>query len=101
MPTQGQVVNPILNLLPLLLIFAVFYFLIIRPQRSKEKEHQNMLNKLSKNDEVVTTGGIHGTVVNVKDKTVIMRVDDNVKLEMEKSCVAFVKKQQASPNEGA
>lgn len=92
---QAQAANPLLNFLPLILIFVVFYFLLIRPQKAKEKQHQNMLNKLSKNDEVVTTSGIHGTIVNVKDKTVTLRVDDNVKIEMEKNCVAYVKKAQS------
>ncbi|MCX5703039.1 MAG: preprotein translocase subunit YajC [Candidatus Omnitrophica bacterium] len=92
---QGQAVNPIVNLFPLVLIFVIFYFLLIRPQKAKDKEHQKMLNGLNKNDEVVTSGGIHGTIVNVKDKTVILRIDENVKIELEKNCVAYVKKQQA------
>jgi len=86
----------IFQFVPLILIFAVFYFLIIRPQKEKEKEHQGMLNKLSKNNDVVTTGGIHGTIVNVKDKTVILRIDENVKVEIDKNCVAFVKNAQES-----
>jgi len=92
---QAPTANPLLNFLPLVLIFIVFYFLLIRPQKSKEKERQNMLNKLAKNDEVVTTGGIHGVIVNVKDRSVTLRVDDNVKIEVEKNCVAYVKKEQA------
>ena len=91
---QSQAVNPILNLLPLILIFVVFYFLLIRPQKSKEKEHTKLLANLNKNDEVVTTGGIHGTIVNVKDKTIVLRIDENVKIELEKGCVSYVKKQQ-------
>lgn len=93
---QGQAVNPIVNLVPLLLIFVIFYFMLIRPQKSKEKEHQKMLAGLDKNDDVVTTGGIHGTIVNVKDKTVILRIDENVKMEIEKSCIAYVKKPQTT-----
>jgi len=69
--------------------------MLIRPQRQKDKEHQKMLGNLNKNDEVVTLSGIHGTIVNVKDKTITLRIDDNVKIELEKNCVAFVKK---SPN---
>ncbi len=89
---QPQAVNPIINLLPLVLIFVIFYFLLIRPQKQKEKEQKNMLSNLNKNDEVVTSSGIHGTIVNVKEKTVTLRIDDNVKLELEKNCVAHVKK---------
>jgi len=93
---QAQAVNPIVNLFPLVLIFIIFYFLIIRPQKSKEKEHERLVSNLKKNDEVVTSSGIHGTVVNIKDKTVILRIDENVKLEIEKNCVACIKK----PSEG-
>jgi preprotein translocase subunit YajC len=93
-------VNPLLNMVPLALIFIIFYFLIIRPQKAKESEHQKMLAGLAKNDEVVTTGGIHGTIINVKDKTVVLRIDENVKIELEKSCVLYVKKLQRA-NQGA
>ncbi|MFH1128289.1 MAG: preprotein translocase subunit YajC [Candidatus Omnitrophota bacterium] len=93
---QAQAVNPILNLVPLILIFVIFYFMLIRPQKSKEKEHQKMLSNLNKNDEVVTSGGIHGTIVNVKDKTVVLRIDENVKLEIDKNCIAYIKKIQGA-----
>ncbi len=88
--------NPIFQLAPLLFIFVIFYFLLIRPQKQKEKEHQKVLKALNKNDEIVTTGGIHGTIVNVKDRTLVIRIDENVKMEIEKNCVAFVKKQTNS-----
>jgi preprotein translocase subunit YajC len=89
MPTQQA--GPLMTLysfFPLVIIFVIFYFLLIRPQKQQEKEHQKMLAALAKNDEVITTGGIHGTIVNVKDKSVIIRVDDNVKIEVEKNCIA-------------
>jgi len=97
---QAQTVSPIINLVPLILIFAVFYFLLIRPQKKQEKEHKNMLSALKKNDEVVTSSGIHGTIVNIKDKTLILRIDDNVKVEMEKNCIAYIKNTQ-NANQGA
>lgn len=85
--------NALMNQLVLMgMIFAIFYFLLIRPQQTKEKEHQKMLSQLAKNDSVITSSGIHGTIVNVKDKTLILRIDDNVKIEVEKSCIAYVKK---------
>jgi preprotein translocase subunit YajC len=65
--------------------------MLIRPQKAKEKEQQKMLSGLDKNDEVVTSGGIHGTIVNVKDKTVILRIDDNARIEIEKNCIAYKK----------
>ena len=70
--------------------------MLIRPQKSKDKVHQKMLAGLNKNDEVVTSSGLHGTIINVKDKTIILRIDENVKIELEKSCVAYIKKPQGT-----
>ena len=86
---QQTAANPLLNLMPLFFIFIIFYFLLIRPQKQKEKEHQKMLANLNKNDDVVTSSGIYATIVNVKEKTVILRIDDNVKIEIEKNCIAY------------
>ena len=73
-----------------LLIFIIFYFLLIRPQQKKQKELKKMLANMKKNDEVISAGGIHGTVVLVKEKTVIVRVDDNVKIEFDKESISTV-----------
>ena len=82
-------------IIQILLIFGIFYFLLIRPQqkaqKKKEQEHKDMLTALKKNDQVMTNGGIHGTVVNVKDKTVMIRVDDNCRMEIEKQSIALKK----------
>ncbi len=91
---EQQAVNPLVSFMPLILIFVVFYFLLIRPQQKKQREHEEILKSLAKNDEVVTNGGIHGTIINVKDTTVTLRVDDNVKLEVEKHAIAYVKKKR-------
>ncbi len=80
------------NFIPLIFVFAVFYFLIIRPQKKKQNEHEAMVKNLKKNDEVVTSGGIHGTIVNVKDKTFVLRVDENAKIEMDKISIGYLKK---------
>jgi len=93
MQPQG---NALFSLLPLVFVFVIFYFLLIKPQKAKEKELQQMLSALAKNDEVVTTGGIHGTVISVKDKTVMLRIDENVKIEVEKNCIAYHKKKQGA-----
>lgn len=74
------------------MIFFVFYLFLIRPQQKKQKEHQGLISQLKKNDEVITAGGIHGTVVNVKEDTVVLKVDDNVKIEFQKSTISTVKK---------
>ena len=88
-------VNPMHFIIQIGLIFFIFYFLLIRPQRKKQAEHKQLLSELKKNDAVVTAGGIHGTIVNVKDNTVVVRVDDNVKIEVQKDCISSVKKSQA------
>ena len=98
---QAPQVNPLINLFPLILIFVIFYFLLIRPQKTKDKVHSKMLANLNKNDEIVTSSGIHGTIVNVKDKTVILRIDDNVKMEIEKNAVAYIKKIQGDSGQKA
>ncbi len=91
MPAEGAA-NPLvaLPIIPYILIFGVFWFLVIKPQKDKQKEHAERLKSLKKNDEVVTVGGAHGTIVLVKDKTVVVRVDDNVKIEFDKEAITKV-----------
>lgn len=72
---------------PMILIFVIFYMLVFRPQKKEQKEKQKMRDALKKNEQVVTTGGIHGTVVLVKEKTVILRVDDNTKIEFDRESI--------------
>jgi len=79
--------NPLVNMMPIFLIFFIMYFLILRPQMKQQREVAKMQASLKKNDEVVTAGGVHGTVVNVKTDTVMLRVDDNVRLDVDKSAV--------------
>lgn len=89
---QPQTVPPLLQLMPIFLIFIIFYFLLIRPQQKQEKERQLMLKNIKKNDEVVTAGGLHGVVLNLKDKTVTVRIDDNVKVEIDRSAILRIEK---------
>jgi preprotein translocase subunit YajC len=81
------------SLLPFAAIIAIFYFLIIRPQNKKQKETQRMLGALKKGDKVVTIGGIHGTIQSAKEHTVILKVDDNVKLEFNRGAISSVESQ--------
>lgn len=71
-------------------VFGVFYFLIIRPQRKKQKELKKMLEALKKGDRVVTIGGIRGTIQNVKEKTIVLKVDENTKMEFNKDAVSGI-----------
>jgi len=89
---MGQPGNPLMSFLPIILIFVVFYFLLIRPQKKTQEDHKKMIAALKKNDEVVTAGGIHGTIANVKDATVTLKVDDNVKIEVQKSSIGSVRR---------
>ncbi|MCF3649493.1 preprotein translocase subunit YajC [Synoicihabitans lomoniglobus] len=74
------------------LLFAAMWFLMIAPQRKKQKQHDAMLKALGNGDEVVTSGGIFGTIVSVKEDRFIVRVADNTKLEVGKSFVSTVLK---------
>ena len=93
---QGGAQGSLLNspIVMMLLIFGIFYFLLIRPQQKQQKDHKTMLAGLKKNDEIVTSGGIHGTIVNVKDKSFVVRIDDNVKVEVQKTSVSALKKKK-------
>jgi len=88
----AQQPNPLISFLPLIFIFVIFYFLLIKPQQKKQQEHVSMLKTLKKNDEVVTAGGVYGVIVNVKDNTFILRIDDNVKIEIQKTAIAAIRK---------
>jgi preprotein translocase subunit YajC len=82
--------SAVLQFVPFIAIIAIFYFLIIRPQNKKQKETQRMLGALKKGDRVVTIGGIHGVIQTVREHSVILKVDDNVKLEFNRSAISSV-----------
>ncbi len=87
---QGGTSGILTMLLPFGLIILVFYFLIIRPQSKKQKETKSMLSSLRKNDRVATIGGVRGTVTAVKEDTVILKVNDSIKMEFSKSAISNV-----------
>ncbi len=82
----------LLGILPFVFIFVIMYYVMIRPQMRKQKEQACLVSALKTGDRVVTSSGIHGLISNVKDTTVIVKVADNVKLEMEKTAVTNVVK---------
>ena len=92
--TDAAAPSPILQFLPLLVLFVIFYFMLIRPQQKKQKDHADLIAKLDKNDEVITVGGVHATVVSVCDKTAVLRIADNVKVEIEKASITQVTKKR-------
>ena len=85
MQPEGQDANPLMSFLPLLLIVVVFYFFMIRPQMKRQKEVRKFRENLSKNDKVVTTGGIYGRVIEVKETTVILEIAKDVEIKVDKN----------------
>lgn len=83
------------------LMIGIFYFFLIRPQNKKQKEMEKMLAALKKGDKVVTIGGIHGVVSSTKEKTIILKVDDNTKLEFNRSAIASVVNPEADKKDAA
>jgi len=71
-------------------IFLIFYFMIIRPQQKKAKERDKLLSNLQKGDKVVTSGGLHGTIAGIEEKTILLQVSDNVKMKFERSAITNV-----------
>jgi len=88
-----------MTFLPLVAIIAIFYFLILRPQKKRQQEAQKMLSALRKGDRVVTIGGIHGIIQSVRDNTVIVKVDENVKLEFNRAAISGVVSQGQAKDE--
>ena len=87
-PSGGDQANPLIQMIPFLLIFVVFYFIVFAPMRKKQKRHSEMLAELKAGDRVVTNGGICATVVGVTDTRVQLRIADQVKIDVLKNAVA-------------
>jgi preprotein translocase subunit YajC len=79
--------NPLITFLPLILVFVVFYFFMIRPQMKKQKEMNNYRSTLKRGDKVVTTGGIYGKVYEVKENHILMDVGGDIKLKVDKNAL--------------
>jgi preprotein translocase subunit YajC len=88
-PATGGGMNSILGFLPIILIFAVLYFLMILPQQRRQRKHTQMLEQIKRGDRVVLGAGIHGIVSNVKDQTFLVKVAENTELEVDKSAVSY------------
>ncbi len=88
---SGGMAGMVSSLLPLILIFVVFYFLLIRPQQKKAKDHQLMLESIKKGDKVITAGGIYGVVESVGTNTLVLKIAENVKVKFGKGYIASVR----------
>ena len=89
-PSASGMAGMLSTFLPMIAIFAIFYFFLIRPQNKKQKETEKMIAALKKGDKVVTIGGIHGVISSTKEKTVVVKVDDNTKIEFNRTAIATV-----------
>ena len=90
-PTQQPAGNPLIQIVPMMAImFAVIYFLMIRPEQKKSKTRQKMMDEIKKGDKVVTIGGAYGVVHSVKDGSILIKIADNTVVEFRKNAVADV-----------
>lgn len=87
-PASG---SPIAQLLPFVLMFVVLWLLILRPQIKKQKAQQKMVDELKKGDKIVTSGGIHGVISNLKDDVISVKIAENVKVEISRAAVSRVR----------
>jgi preprotein translocase subunit YajC len=93
--------GPLITILPFVLIFVIMYFMVIRPQQKKAKEHQELLSKLKRNDEVMTSGGIYGKVVDLKETVVTLEVAPNVRIRVHRPQIsAVLTAEKATTKEG-
>jgi len=87
----GAPMSPaVMNILPLVAVFAVFYFLLIRPRQKEEREHQDMLANLKRNDEVITSGGVYGKVMSLNDNVVTLEIAPKVQVRVARSRIGSV-----------
>jgi preprotein translocase subunit YajC len=90
-PMPGGGIGPFF--VPLIFIFIIMYFVMIRPQKKRQEQQQKLVSSLKTGDRVVTNAGIHGLISNVKETTVLVKVADNVKIEIDKSAITNVLKE--------
>ena len=92
-PSQGSAGpgGAIGSLVPLVLIFVIFYFLLIRPQQKRAKEHKNMIENLKKGDKIITTGGVYGVIESIGTNTATVKIAENVKVKFGKAYIGAVR----------
>jgi preprotein translocase subunit YajC len=82
--------GPLMTIFPFIIILVIMYFMVFRPQQKKMKDHQDMLSKIKKNDEVMTSGGIYGKVIDLKEAVVTLEVAPNVRIRVARPQIASV-----------
>ena len=96
----GAGVNPLVQLVPILLVFAIFYFIILLPTKRKQKKLEEFLDSLKVGDRVVTTGGIYGSVTKVNDKSVQLQIADKVRIRLSRNAIVGYQGQEPVSTEG-
>ncbi|MBU1052374.1 MAG: preprotein translocase subunit YajC [Proteobacteria bacterium] len=84
--------------IPLILMFAIFYFLLIRPQQKKAKEHREMIANVKKGDKIITSGGIHGTITGMDDNTITVEIADKVRIKLNRANISGLAGSQSGKN---
>jgi preprotein translocase subunit YajC len=87
-PAEGGQSNPFMGFVPIILVLLIFYFLILRPQQRKQRDHSKMLEALAKGDRILTNGGLYATILNVKDNVIVATIADGVKVEISRTAIA-------------
>lgn len=98
---QPTAPNPLMNMLPIVAIFAIFYFLLIRPQQKQQREHEQMLKNLKPGDKVLTSGGLYGTITGFKGDDLEVQFSQTVKLTLARSAVARLVTSDSGAKTGA
>ena len=93
----GQGASGFASLIPIILMFVIFYFLLIRPQQKKAKEHREMISHLKKGDRIVTSGGLHGRITAVTDTTMTVEIADKVRVKIARGNVSQVQQSSSQP----
>jgi len=86
----GQAGGPLMTFMPLILMFVIFYFLLIRPQQKKQKEHKQMLDNLTRGDRVITAGGLYGRVVEAKDEVLTIDLGNDIQVQVGRGFISTV-----------
>lgn len=92
--------SQLISLLYIVGLFAILYFLMIRPQQQRQKKHQEMISSIKTNDKVITIGGIYGTIEKIKDNSIILEVADNVRMEFLKTAISQVVNREEAVDQG-
>ena len=95
----GQGAGGFSSLIPIILMFVIFYFLLIRPQQKKSKEHRELINRIKKGDRIITSGGLHGRVTAVSETTMTVEIADKVRVKVARGNVGQVVQSSSQPQE--